>query len=133
MERTILIIDDEVVDCLVHSKILERGNFAKEIHTLNSGKAALDYLNDLVKGNLNWPGYIFLDINMPTMNGFQFIEEYSKYPDFLKEKTKIFILSSSINPQDKEMAKRNPLVEDFIIKPLTLDKAESLLGKESTI
>lgn len=130
MEKTILIIDDEIVDCLVHSKILEKGNYAEQVLTLNSGKAALEYLNNLIKNNFHWPSYIFLDINMPTMNGFQFIEEFSKYPDILKEQTKIYILSSSINPKDKEKAKTNPLVEDFLIKPLTMETVDTLFNRK---
>jgi CheY-like chemotaxis protein len=124
--NSILIIDDEEVDYIIHSKIIKLGKFADKISYQNSGLSALEYLIEISKSGLEWPSHIFLDINMPQMSGFDFVEALGKLePSFAKE-TKIYILSSSINPKDREKAESFEINKDYLMKPLTLEIASKV-------
>jgi len=124
--NSIVVIDDDLVDCLINTKILKYGNFAKKVVEYHSGVSALTYLSEIINDAEQWPDYIFLDINMPIMNGFEFIDAYCKLPEASGRKTKIIMLSSSINPADKEKAKQYDIISSFLIKPLTVEKAEKI-------
>lgn len=115
---TVLLIDDDEVDNLAHARVIKKAGFAENILVEQSPVKALDLLKSTLKDNLKFPDVIFLDLNMPMMNGFEFLEAYSKLPEESIKKTKIFILSSSLNPEDEERAFLNPYVHKFIIKPL---------------
>ena len=109
-----LLIDDSSLDNFINSKIIKMSNFAKEIVVSEHAEDALAMLRD---GKVE-PDIIFLDIKMPVMDGFQFLEEYDKI-DIDKKHTKIFILTTSLNPADIERAKHNKYVTKFVSKNLT--------------
>ncbi|AZQ64505.1 MULTISPECIES: response regulator [Flammeovirga] len=123
--KTILLVDDNDTDNFINSRIIELTDFAEEIVIKNSGKKALEFLQERfdLKGNL--PSLILLDINMPIVDGFVFLYEFESFPDELKEKCKIAILSSSDNESDIERIVNNEYVVKFVTKPLT---EESLLS-----
>jgi CheY-like chemotaxis protein len=129
--NSILIIDDEEVDFIIHSKIIKLGKFADKISYQNSGVSALQYLTEITKSDLEWPTHIFLDINMPQMNGFEFLEALSKLEIFHANQTKIYILSSSINPKDREKAKEFELIKDYLMKPMTFETASKVFDQDS--
>ncbi len=122
--NSILIIDDEEVNFFINSKILQMGNFADNIIYQSSGEYALEYLENLIKKKQELPTHIFVDINMPEMDGFEFIEEYSKLIVGVKSDAKVFILSSSINPKDKLKAKEMSIIQEFLEKPFTQEIAK---------
>jgi CheY-like chemotaxis protein len=124
--NSILIIDDEEVDFIIHSKIIKLGKFADKISYQNSGLSALQYLTEISKSASEWPTHIFLDINMPQMNGFEFLEAFSKLEISLSKQPKIYILSSSINPKDREKAKGFELIKDYLMKPMTMEVASKV-------
>jgi CheY-like chemotaxis protein len=96
----------------------------------NSAEEALVYLTECLENNSSFPEIIFLDIRMPSMDGFDFLREFAKFPPTVHFACNIFILSSSVNSRDIERAKKNSFVSGFITKPLTfsnLEKAVSLL------
>lgn len=128
---TVMLIDDNEMDNFINQKIIEANSFASEIYTNTNGLSALEFLNNLAvkKGTLNemLPDVIFVDLNMPLINGFQFIEKFYEMPDEFTSRSKIVILTSSLNDGDREIARRlNPEIV-FLNKPLTEDALSSLI------
>ncbi len=120
--KTCLLIDDNYIDNFVTRKILESGNFAEKIIVQQSPQDALTALQQgLVK-----PDVIFLDIRMPAMTGFEFLEEYDKLDLNLENPVKIFMLSSSLDPTDMHNSRNSRHVAQFIHKPLTYEALEEL-------
>jgi len=110
--------------------VITKASFSNEIATAKNGEEALKYFDNLkTNPSINKPQLIFLDLNMPVMNGWEFLEsfitvEYSDYHD-----TKIIILSSTIDPQDLEKSKKYPMVIDFLSKPISKEMLEFLKAK----
>ena len=104
--------------------------FAKHIYVHTSGKSALEFLKNLESmgngGRSAFPKIIFLDINMPIMDGYQFITEFEKLPKELIRDSRIVLLTTSLNPDDIEKSKKISSVSKFINKPLTPKILESL-------
>lgn len=127
----VMLVDDNDTDNFISKRIIEITKFAKRVEIKNSGKSALQYLQDN-QGNLeNLPDLIFLDINMPIVDGFVFLFEFEMFPDELKNKCKVVILSSSDNKRDIEKIVDNEYVIKFITKPLTesaLNEVKNLLS-----
>lgn len=117
--NTILLVDDNDTDNFINSRIIELTDFAEETVIKNSGKKALEFLQDRYDEKGRLPSLILLDINMPIVDGFVFLYEFESFPDDLKEKCKIAILSSSDNESDIERIVNNEYVIKFITKPLT--------------
>jgi len=112
--NTCLLIDDNYIDNFVTRKLLENSKFAENIVVSQSPGEAIEMLND---GSIK-PDVIFLDIRMPLMDGFEFLEAYDKL-SIDKEKIKIFLLSSSFDPTDIKRSLANKYITQFIHKPLT--------------
>lgn len=120
--KSILLIDDDEIANFIYCKIITNANITTNIKTFQSGIEALKYLKECSSDGNNPPDIIFLDINMPLMSGWDFLDHYRKIPDKIKNKINIFILSSSVYQEDLEKAKNHKEVEDYIIKPLTNEK-----------
>jgi len=117
-----LLIDDNYIDNFVTRRILESSNFAEEIAVRQSANEAISALKD---GSVI-PDVIFLDLRMPLMNGFEFLNEFEKIEFEGKENIKIFMLSSSLDPTDVKRSTENKYVVQFIHKPLTHKILEEL-------
>ena len=118
----VLLIDDDEPTNTLHTIILEENNFAREIRSVQSGADALAYLENsgLASEHQNpHPNLIFLDINMPVMNGFEFMEAYEKLPKKHQADAIVLMLTTSINTRDYEAALANSRVNGFWNKPLT--------------
>ncbi len=115
----VMLVDDNDTDNFISKRIIEITKFAKRVEIKNSGKSALQYLEDNQNNPDNLPDLIFLDINMPIVDGFVFLFEFEMFPDELKKKCKVVILSSSGNKRDIEKIVDNEYVIKFITKPLT--------------
>jgi CheY-like chemotaxis protein len=113
--KTCLLIDDNYIDNFVTRRILEGGNFAEEVIVSQS---AADAINSLRSGSVK-PDVIFLDIRMPVMGGFEFLQEYDKLEIEGKKAIKIFMLSSSLDPTDLKKSSNNKYITQFIHKPIT--------------
>ncbi|WP_203235077.1 response regulator [Mucilaginibacter terrigena] len=120
--KTCLLIDDNYIDNFVTRKILESGNFADNIIVIQSPHEAIEALRS---GSVK-PDAIFLDIRMPMMSGFEFLQEYEALELDNKEVVKIFMLSSSLDPTDMNNSKSNRYVASFVHKPLTQQALEEL-------
>jgi CheY-like chemotaxis protein len=119
--KTCLLIDDNYIDNFVTRKILENSNFAENIVVVRSATEALESLR---KGTIK-PDVIFLDIRMPIMSGFEFLDEFDKV-EIDKQHIKVFMLSSSLDPIDFKKSSSNKYISQFILKPLTQKILEDL-------
>lgn len=122
MKLNIMLIDDNKIDLFVSQKIIKKTIDECSIRTFISASSAIKFLKILDVENsyktLSIPDIIFLDINMPEMNGFQFLQEFNKLKNIKERPIKIYILSSSTNLQDVIKAKNESSCVDFISKPL---------------
>ncbi|HCO84367.1 MAG TPA: response regulator [Arenibacter sp.] len=122
--NTICIIDDDPI-FVFGSKILLRNNsFASDYLVCQNGKEALDVITPLIESEESLPEVIFLDLNMPIMDGWEFLDEFGKLSE--ENNIRIYILSSSVDSRDIERAKNYGMVNGFIAKPLTDAKIKEL-------
>lgn len=128
--RSVMLVDDNEIDNLINQKMLEASDIAENIHTYTGAKGALEFLKNMDKiaglRESALPEVIFLDIDMPLMDGFQFLEEFDKLSDTIKENCSVIMLTSSMNPQDLSKAKKSAYVKKYINKPLTQESLEKL-------
>ena len=123
--KHILLIDDNEIDNYINKLIVTKSKKADLITVMNSGIEALEFLTNLVNTEQIFPELIFLDIHMPEMDGFEFLEEYAKFPEKATKKSSINVLTSSYNLEDIKRVGQCPYVKHYFDKPLT---AEILAG-----
>jgi CheY-like chemotaxis protein len=125
----ILLVDDNPDDNFFHERVIKKTNAAEFVVAKQTGMDALNYLKSK-KGKENpHPDLIFLDINMPGMNGWEFLEEYRKLDEEFKSKAIVVMLTTSDNPDDKDKAKTMKIASDFKTKPLTKEMLEEIINK----
>lgn len=127
--KTVLLIDDNFVDLKINSKIIELSNLFDEIITCQSGEEGLEYLSKVLNNNGKLPELILLDIQMPDMDGFEFLELYRKLPKKLADNCLIAMLSSTLDFGDIKKAEANLHVVKLLKKPLFPTELEDLLKK----
>lgn len=126
----VLLIDDDEPTNFLNQLVLEGTGCTERIHVAESGHSALRYLESSCENqNQPCPELIFLDINMPAMNGWEFLERYSGLEKQRKEHPVVVMLTTSLNPDDRALASKIPDVSGFETKPLTYDKLEAILKK----
>lgn len=119
MTNRFLIIDDDPFSNALSKIVLRKLLGEVEIKDFVSPELALEYIiTDYTNTNLEEKTTLFLDINMPTMTGWEFLDTFQTFTESVKNQFNIYMLSSSIDPADIERARLNPLVIDFIEKPL---------------
>ena len=123
--NTVCIIDDDPIFQFGTKKIMESVRFCENFLVYKNGKEAFDDLAPKLKMNIDIPDVILLDLNMPIMDGFQFLDELVKIPNAAK--IPIYIVSSSVDSRDIEKAKTYHLVTNYIIKPFSVSKVQTLL------
>jgi CheY-like chemotaxis protein len=134
MINQVLCIDDDQITLVLCELVIKKAGFAKEVLKVNNGKEGLLWFSSYFKSNstaqVDPPGIIFLDLNMPVMSGWDFLEDYvMKYSDRIPN-TKVVIISSTVNPEDFSRANRYSLVIDFISKPLTTEGLQELKSND---
>ena len=126
----VMLIDDNEIDNLINQKMIEATSIAEHIYTHTGARSAIEFLRNLEKLDKEtknvMPEVIFLDIDMPLMDGFQFLDEFEKLSEETKKKCKVVMLTSSINPQDVNKSKKYSYVKKYINKPLSQDNLANL-------
>ena len=129
MERidTLLLVDDDKIFQYLTQKIIETTNLVNKIKIFSNGFEAIAFLSTYSDKPELLPDIILLDLNMPIMDGWQFLEEYVRIKPNIAKQITIYILTSSIDPADIKKSEEISEVSDFIIKPITKDKFINLL------
>ena len=122
----VLLIDDNDIDNFINERMITTNNFSSQVTVKSSAESALQYLQENAGTETVLPQVIFLDLNMPVMDGFSFLEAYASLPESVKKSCKIVVLSSSISPEDINRASTNPYVIKYINKPLNEKYLEAL-------
>jgi CheY-like chemotaxis protein len=127
--KTLSLIDDDEVFVFLTKKVIEQTNLVDLIKVFENGLEAINFLKENRQNVEILPEVILLDLSMPIMNGWQFLEEYTKLHPTIGKKITIYICSSSISPDDIMRAKTINAVTDYIIKPISKDRLIDLIKK----
>ncbi len=129
MKFKLLLIEDNLIDQLVTSQLLKKNLGLTEINIANNGREGMQWLKnaDITFNEL----IILLDIRMPEMDGFEFLSEYEKLPEALKHKTRIFMLSSTLDSEDIKRAEDNNYVQSLLSKPLPVNEFKRILFSDN--
>ena len=125
--KQLTLVDDDDVFVFLTTKMLEQSKLVELIKIFDNGYDALVFLKENMDNVEVLPDVILLDLSMPIMDGWQFLEEYVKIHPVIGKKITIYICSSSISPDDINRAKAINEVSDFIIKPMTKDRLMELI------
>ncbi len=130
----ILLIDDDEINNFISIKLIKKALSNAEISSCLNGKLAIEQLTEMQQNSPEkLPDFILLDINMPIMNGWEFLDEYKRLNIDTTGKSKIFIISSSVFSNDISRARSYPLVKNFISKPLSVEKIREMLESDAQI
>jgi CheY-like chemotaxis protein len=119
--KKVMVVDDNYLDCYIAEKQLKYTGVTDNIIVHNSASVALDELRASHNNLANLPEVIFLDINMPGINGFDFLDEYDKLDESIKDLVYIIMLTSSVLSEDRVKVAPYPYVRGILHKPLTRD------------
>lgn len=122
----VLLVDDDRVTNMMHTRVLNRSGLVEQIDVVTDGQAAIEYLNAL-GADMTPPELILLDINMPRMDGFEFLEQYAKLPEHMRAGQIIIMLTTSLLQSDRERAEANPLVLRFANKPVRAEDVPTMV------
>ena len=126
-----MLIDDNAIDNMIHAKVINKSGIAEVIYNHHSGSSAIEFIKNVAKipvraGETILPTYVFLDLDMPLMDGFQFMAEFDKLDQEIIKDIKIVLLTASVNENDKEYPKRFTNFYKYINKPLSVHKIADL-------
>lgn len=127
----VLLVDDDEVYLFAAGKTIEATGMAGQIEVCNNGLEAISYLNNILQHGKELPDVIFIDINMPVMDGWEFLEKYHELMSGRQTGIRIYILSSSVDKNDMLRSKQFDCVSDYIVKPVYKGKFMEILGAAS--
>ncbi|TAH42845.1 MAG: response regulator [Bacteroidetes bacterium] len=122
----VLLIDDNDIDNFINERMITTNMFSKTVIIKNSAESALQFLKENEGNDAAMPQLIFLDLNMPVIDGFGFLEEFEKLSEKVRKNAKVIVLSSSISPEDINRASTNQYVVKYVNKPLNEKYLEAI-------
>lgn len=127
--NTVLLVDDDNMTNFLHQRVISKAEICSEVKVAKNGQEGIEKLIELNQSLVSKEDVVvvFLDLNMPILDGWGFLKAYEFHKDKLNFNTKIFVLSSSINPDDKARAEENKYVAQYVYKPLTTSSLQSLI------
>ena len=126
--ETVMIIDDNTIDLYISSRLITKNYFGEKVLEYSDAKEALRYLQENQHDFSMLPQVIFVDIYMPVMSGFEFLDAYDKLPHDLKNKCRTYIISSTIDDDDILRARRDKNVVSFQVKPINKEFLERIIA-----
>lgn len=127
--NSILLVDDDQINNFINKRIIRKLDIANHVDIALNGEEALEHIQKICRDTGNCPELIFLDINMPVMNGFEFLNEFKNLSLRNKKEVKIIVLTTSTNPGDMQKLKEHS-IKGFLNKPLTEKKIIEALNSE---
>lgn len=127
------VIDDDTVDQIAVKRYCKIGQLADDVVAFSDAESAIDYLSEFSDSNEDIPDVIFLDINLPKLDGWDFLEHYSEIAPDLDKDISIYMFSSSISEMDTAKARGSKWVKDYIYKPISLEKLKRVLGEYTNL
>lgn len=127
--KSILLVDDDNSTNFLHELILKSTGCTEQYHFALNGQEALDYLHQQYDAKATLPEIILLDINMPVMNGWEFLEEFALLPSEIQQSSAVVMLTTSMNPADEEKATSIPFVKAFKNKPVSETMIQEIAEK----
>ena len=121
------IIDDDPIFIYGTKKIMKEVNFCDTVLVYSNGQEAIEGLSELSNSDNAFPSVIFLDLNMPIMNGWEFLDLFKQIPNQNIGEVIVYIISSSVDPRDLERVKNYQMVNNYILKPITSEVLEGIL------
>jgi CheY-like chemotaxis protein len=125
-----IVVDDSKLNCFIAEKIIRNNDKCDSVHIFIEALEALDFIKNRPELAENSRTIIILDIQMPVMNGFEFVEMFEKLPEAMKSKYDIFMISSSVNESDHNRINNYPSVKELLIKPLTKEMLSYIVDFE---
>jgi CheY-like chemotaxis protein len=126
-----MLIDDEEIFNILHEEIIKEHEPGAEVISFFDSSAALKNLRDVIAKGEKLPDFIFVDIRMPVLDGFQLLDALMKFPREQFTGVSIFVVTSSLNQRDRHHAFSYPIVTDYIIKMISLSTLEEIIPKSS--
>ncbi len=126
------LIDDDQIFLFGMKRMLEVTDLSQQTLQFSNGYEALNFLRDAKSDENSLPDVIFLDINMPVMDGWQFIDEYARLKDSFAKNITVYMVSSSIDYADAERARGIDAIAQFMVKPLSLQQIKDLFPQPTS-
>lgn len=123
------IVEDDPMHLFITKKYIELSGFVEKILVCKNGKEAYDTLKAMFLNSETLPEIIFLDLNMPIWDGWQFLDEFTKIPIPTNQRITIYILTSSNNEEDFKKAKKYSLNSNYLVKPIEQDQLKDILSE----
>jgi CheY-like chemotaxis protein len=126
--KKVLLIEDDAITITICERLMKICNFTNEVISCSDGRQAIEYLLQIIS---SLPEIILLDLHMGTMNGWEFLDWYERWAASLDQCPSVYVLSSSLSAEDVKRSESYAHVQGYIVKPITVERLNSITAKSS--